>query len=66
MIAEARDSYTLEEAAARVGVTSKTLTDQIKAGKLKSRKLGRRHMITPQAITDWLDGLPVVEAEKRT
>ena len=58
MTVEARDAYSLDEAAARVGLTPKTLTKEIKEGRLKSRKAGRRHVITPQAIADWLDSLP--------
>ena len=63
MTAEARDAYSLDEAAARVGLTPKTLTKEIKEGRLKSRKAGRRHVITPQAIADWLDSLPEAKPE---
>ena len=58
MTLEARDAYSLDEAASRLGLTTKTITKEIKAGRLKSRKYGRRHLITPKAIAEWLDALP--------
>jgi len=53
-----RDAYTVGEAARRCGVNEKTIYDEIKAGRMRSRKLGRKHLITPAAITEWLDALP--------
>lgn len=54
-----RDAYTVDEVARRAGVNEKTIYDEIKAGRLRSRKLGRKHLITPAAIAEWLDALPV-------
>jgi excisionase family DNA binding protein len=52
---------TLPEAARRAGRDPETIRRWIRAGKLKSRKIGTQHMIEDRALDHWLGGdtLPV-------
>ncbi|HKD88217.1 MAG TPA: helix-turn-helix domain-containing protein [Streptosporangiaceae bacterium] len=49
-------AYTVEEAAAVVGVGRDLLYDEIRTGRLKSKKAGARRVIAWHHLLDWLDG----------
>ena len=54
-------AYTIDEFAVRLGVSRRKIYDEIRAGKLKAKKLGSRTLITAphaQAYLDTLPGMP--------
>jgi excisionase family DNA binding protein len=59
-----RLAYTVEEAAAVVGVGRDLLYDEIRTGRLKSKKAGARRVIARHHLLEWLDG-DVVESDLR-
>jgi len=56
-------SYDLATAAGLVGVSPKTLQRQIDAGKLESRRVGVKVLITHATLTEWLAALPTKAAK---
>lgn len=44
--------------AKRNGISHGTVYAEIKAGRLKAKKLGRRTIITHEAEQEWLDNMP--------
>jgi excisionase family DNA binding protein len=54
--------YSVAEACKTVSVSKTTLYGVIKRGHLKTRKLGRRTLITAEALSDWLASLPSAES----
>ncbi|MGB3044148.1 MAG: helix-turn-helix domain-containing protein [Xanthobacteraceae bacterium] len=53
-----RFSVSPEEASALTGIGLTSVREAISGGALKAKKHGRRIVILPNAIKDWLDGLP--------
>jgi len=51
-----RLAYTVEEAAAVVGVGRDLLYDEIRTGRLRSKKAGSRRVIARHHLLEWLDG----------
>jgi excisionase family DNA binding protein len=51
-----RLAYTVEKAAAVVGVGRDLLYDEIRTGRLGSKKAGARRVIARHHLLDWLDG----------
>jgi excisionase family DNA binding protein len=51
-----RLAYTVEEAAAVVGVGRDLLYDEIRTGRLRSKKAGARRVIARHHLLEWLDG----------
>ena len=51
-----RLAYTVEEAAAVVGVGRDLLYDEIRTGRLRSKKAGTRRVIARHHLLEWLDG----------
>jgi excisionase family DNA binding protein len=61
---EGRLAYSVSEACQLVGVGRTTLYAAIKLGALKTHKVGRRTLVTHDALTLWLKSLPAsLEAE---
>jgi excisionase family DNA binding protein len=52
----------IAEAAERAGISRSTAYEEIRRGRLRVRKIGRRSIITDEDYRRWLDELPVVEA----
>lgn len=50
--------YFSEEVAEMLGVTPHTVWRHIKAGKLVARKVGKRYIISEDAIINFLEGWP--------
>ena len=50
--------------AARNGLSYNTIYKEIKAGRIKAKKLGIRTLITAEAEQAWLDSLPDVEVDE--
>lgn len=44
----------IKEAQLQTGLSHVTLYNEINAGRLKSLKVGRRRLIRPQALQDWI------------
>lgn len=53
-------SYGIADAVKASGVGRSFLYEQIKAGKLKARKLGRRTLILATDLQSWLAALPTI------
>jgi excisionase family DNA binding protein len=51
-------AYSIADACKLLGVGRTTLYAAIKRGELKCRKVGRRTVITGDAMKSWLSGLP--------
>ena len=52
-------AYSLDEAAARVGVSSRTLKDQIRDNYLLARYVGTKALIAHDDLVTWFNNLPV-------
>jgi excisionase family DNA binding protein len=59
-----RLAYTVEEAAALVGVGRDLLYDEIPTGRLRSKKAGCRPVMARHQLLEWLDGA-TREADRR-
>ncbi|MHB2208533.1 helix-turn-helix domain-containing protein [Methylobacterium sp. CM6257] len=55
-------SYGIAEAVKVSGVGRSFLYEQIKSGRLKARKLGRRTLILADDLQSWLSALPTIQA----
>jgi excisionase family DNA binding protein len=55
---EPRFTYSVADACRLLGVGRTTLYAAIKMGKLKTRKMGRRTLVTAEALKDLLQKLP--------
>ncbi|MGV7030676.1 helix-turn-helix domain-containing protein [Methylobacterium symbioticum] len=55
-------SYSVAEAVGASGVGRSFLYEQIKSGRLKARKLGRRTLILAEDLQSWLAALPTIKA----
>ncbi|WP_258802768.1 helix-turn-helix domain-containing protein [Pseudarthrobacter sp. NS4] len=51
-------AYSIEEAAARVGVSSRTLREQIADSYLIARYVGTKALIAHEDLVTWLNSLP--------
>lgn len=51
---EERLAYSVDEAARLIGISRDLLYDEMRRGKLVSRKIGRRRVITRQALKQYL------------
>ncbi len=56
-----RLAYSIAETCERLGCGESYLREQLRAGRLRSTKVGRRVFITPQAIAAFLDGERPIE-----
>lgn len=56
---DTRLAYSPREAAKLCGIGLTTLYAERKAGRLRTRKLGRKTIVTADAIQDWLAALPL-------
>lgn len=45
----------IKEAVEQTGLSHVTLYNEINAGRLKSLKVGRRRLIRPAALTEWIE-----------
>jgi excisionase family DNA binding protein len=61
MLDPSRLAYPLSELAARIGVSRDKLYDEIKAHRLRARKVGRRTVVTAADASAYLESLPVLE-----
>lgn len=55
-------AFSIDELCDATGVRRNLIYDEIKAGRLKSRKLGRRTIILDEDARSWLRALPNNEA----
>lgn len=51
-------ALTVHDAAKIAGVGRSTIYEELAAGRLAAKKLGRRTIITKQALLDWMESLP--------
>jgi predicted DNA-binding transcriptional regulator AlpA len=55
-------AYNIPEACERLGgLSRRQFYDELKAGRLKARKIGRRTVVLHSAIVAYLDSLPTFE-----
>lgn len=57
---EHRRAMSIEEFADSYGIGRTTIYEQIKAGRLAARKVGRRTVITALDAERWLNDLPMI------
>jgi hypothetical protein len=62
----ARMAYSIAETARLVCVGTTKVKEAIRLGTLEARKAGRRTIVTDEAITAWLAGLPKVKPTQPT
>lgn len=55
-------AMSVEEVAAMLGVSTKTVYEAAGRGEIPHRRLGRRILFSRAAITKWFDGLPGEES----
>ncbi|MGE3296732.1 MAG: helix-turn-helix domain-containing protein [Porticoccaceae bacterium] len=53
-LSQAKALLSIRESCAITGVSHVTLYSEINAGRLRSLKVGRRRMLTPAAIQEWI------------
>ena len=59
MEAAAKYTHSIDEFAALAGLSRVTVYNEIRSGKLKARKIGRRTVIVSSDARTYLDALPV-------
>ena len=57
-------AYSVDEAAKASNTGRTSLFAEIKAGRLKARKFGKRTIVTADALTEWLNTLPLITEGK--
>lgn len=50
-----RQLLSIKEAVEQTGLSHVTLYNEINAGRLKSLKIGRRRMIRPASLREWIE-----------
>src|SRR5437868_1823652 len=65
-MSDARAAYSIAEVCAKFGVGRTTVYNAIKNGALQTRKVGRRTLVTVEALDLWIGGLPMGGAPSRT
>jgi excisionase family DNA binding protein len=53
-----RELFSISETAGKAGVGVTSVYGEIRTGRLRSVKIGRRRMIPAAALAEWLDSLP--------
>ena len=61
--AEARLGYSIDDVIEITSLGRSSVYEEIRLGRLRSRKLGRRTLILHDDLADWLASLPVREVE---
>lgn len=56
-----RKSFTIADVTRETGTSRTTIYEEIKAGRLQARKLGRRTLILAEDYERWLTSLPPLE-----
>lgn len=56
-------AYSVAEAVRLSGICRTVVYEEIKAGRLRARKLGRRTLILSEDMQRWLANLPLVRSE---
>jgi len=56
-------AYTVEDAARVASLGRTALYAEIKAGRLRAHKIGRRTVILAASLRDWLESLPAIGAQ---
>jgi hypothetical protein len=56
-----RKAYSIAETAQLAGLGTTKVKEAIRLGALEARKAGRRTIVTDEAITAWIAGLPKVK-----
>ena len=57
-----RLAFSISEASEAVGLSKDKIRDEIRSGRLRARKCGRRTLLTREDVSRWLAGLPVLVA----
>jgi excisionase family DNA binding protein len=58
-------AVSVEEAAKAAGIGRTLLLEEIRKGRIRARKTGRRTIITTDALDAWLKALPVKTGDER-
>jgi hypothetical protein len=61
-----RKAYSIVETARITGVGTTAVKQAIRRGALEARKLNRRTIVTNEAITAWITGLPKIKPSEST
>jgi excisionase family DNA binding protein len=57
-----RQLHDVDETSEIINVGPAKVREEIKAGRLEARRVGKRILLTPEAIRAWIDALPRVAA----
>jgi excisionase family DNA binding protein len=57
-----RLAYSINEACAAIGIGRTKFYEEIQAGRLKARKVGRRTIVLPPDLEAYAESLPEMEA----
>lgn len=60
-VSEAARLYSIKDATAQLRLSRSTVYDEMKKGRLRSVKVGRRRLITGLALVEYIDSLGVVD-----
>lgn len=60
-MSEAARLYSIKDATAQLRLSRSTVYDEMKKGRLRSVKVGRRRLITGLALVEYIDSLGVVD-----
>ena len=60
-----RLAHNIDEVSDVSGSGRTKIYEEIKAGRLKARKLGRRTLVLDHDLRDWLNSLPLAESKAR-
>jgi excisionase family DNA binding protein len=62
----ARKAFAVREFCARHGVCRQTFYEEVRRGRLRARKLGKKTIVTAEDEREWLESLPVLDLEPAT
>lgn len=66
MKSDPRIAYSVNEAAKAAGIGLTKLREEIRAGRLVARKLGKRTLVNSQDLLTWSENLPRIDSVRRT
>jgi len=57
-------SYTIKEASSQLGIGTTRVYEEVRSGRLKAKKFGRRTLIPRTSLEEWINNLEDWESAK--